>query len=107
MRFQLAWPPSFVLVLLLAVAAANRSGATLPAQLSKGAECSAAGFPDTSQYQSYVEVPGTAHFLPVYSSVDLTKPLRVSWSACTAGRCPQPPGCCWGGQWWRVGSAVT
>lgn len=68
--------PWIVLSLLL-LGSCISSGAVLPKQLSKTKECDSDGFPDTSKYRSAVNVPGTRHFVPVYSSVDLTQPLQM------------------------------
>lgn len=60
---------------LLLVALWVSSCVALPRQVSKTAECEKDGTPDTSSYRQAVPVPGTPHFLPVYSSVDLSQPL--------------------------------
>lgn len=50
---------------------------SVPKQLAITAECSNQGISDASQYRRHIRVPGSSSFLPVYSSVDLTKPHQV------------------------------
>lgn len=50
----------------------------LPRQVSSRAHCEQDGTPDTSSYRQAVPVPGTHHFLPAYSSMDLAQSLQVT-----------------------------
>jgi len=65
-------------VVAIIIGSSCSTAQALPKQVSNPTECLADGISDTSQYRSYVPVPGTSSFLPVYSSVDLTKPLQVA-----------------------------
>jgi hypothetical protein len=64
-------------VLALIFGCSCSAAQSLPKQVSNTAQCVNDGISDTSQYRRHIRVPGSSSFLPVYSSVDLTKPLQV------------------------------
>lgn len=66
------------LMLLSMCISKSTFAASLPEQLSTTKECTRDGFSDTNKYRTTVAVSGTAHFMPLYSSVDLNKQVQVS-----------------------------
>lgn len=64
-------------VLAMICCCSSSAAQSVPKQLANTAECSNQGISDTSQYRRHIRVPGSSSFLPVFSSVDLTKPLQV------------------------------